>query len=118
MEHRWNIRTPIRLNVIMQSAGIGLISGRTRDLSFGGTFVETAPSVAVSRNHMVKLSVPVAGDMKTISAMVVRTPPHGFALMFTDFELDTFSLLDMLLRSRTTGTEPDSGLPANLGVSA
>jgi hypothetical protein len=116
MEHRWNVRTPIRLNVVVQSNGIGMISGKTRDLSFGGTYVETAPSVSVRRNSIVKLSMPVAGDMRTVSAMVVRTAPTGFGLMFTDFELDTFSLLDMLLRCGSAGVDPDSGLPPKLGA--
>lgn len=104
MEHRWNVRTPVSLNVIVDSPGAGIIRGRTKDLSFGGMYVETAPSVAVDKHSVVDVSIPIVGQVHNAAALVVRTGPTGFGLMFTDFQLDTFNMLDALFRSvRDTG---------------
>ncbi|MEJ2344051.1 MAG: PilZ domain-containing protein [Gammaproteobacteria bacterium] len=104
MEHRWNVRTPVSLNVIVDSPGAGIIRGRTTDVSFGGMYVETAPSVAVDKNSVVDVSIPIVGQIHNAAALVVRTDPSGFGLMFTDFQLDTFNMLDTLFR-RVRSTE-------------
>lgn len=109
MEHRWNIRTPIQLDIVVEPTGKDTVSGRTRNLSFGGAFVETNPVAPVNRNSMVKVLLPIGDDTKSVSALVVRTESGGIGLMFTDFALDTISELDKLLRQPSVEEFPAQG---------
>jgi hypothetical protein len=96
MEHRWNLRTPVEVNVTLNYSKLGLITAKTRDLSLGGAYVK-ADSVNLGKHAMVEVLFPSkrngADDLVNVSATVVRSDSRGLALQFTDFEPQSIATL-------------------------
>jgi hypothetical protein len=99
MENRWNARNPVRVNVVVHSGATGLITGRTRDVSVGGLYIDTGSSANIYKNTNVRVALPVLGRMKTLPAHVVRSGESGFAVAFDDAKPDTLSTLEALMDS-------------------
>lgn len=100
MEQRWNIRMPVRTNVCIRSPDSEAVAGRTRDLSFEGMYVETAPDT-VSAHTFVQIEFAVRDGanwavVKT-PAMIVRSEEDGVGLMFPDYDDTVFDGLALLL---------------------
>ncbi len=99
MEHRWNTRTPVALNIAVQYDKLGLISGRLRNLSLGGAFIEIN-AVGLARHTPVDVLLPAAGgddEYVAVPAMVVRTEADGLAVQFTDFAPESIATLTSLM---------------------
>jgi hypothetical protein len=97
MEHRWNDRKPVQTDVIIHAAGLGMIRGRTRDLSMSGAFIETAPAVTVHKNSRVQVAFLASG--KTVPAHITRTRNGGFGVLFDDVWPETRHALTCLLEA-------------------
>lgn len=93
MDQRWNSRESISLNVILISGNIGLINGKTRDISFGGMFIETAPGICMDENVSVRLVIPDYELNHAIPAEVVRTEKGGTGIMITEYSRITRNIL-------------------------
>ncbi len=111
MEHRWNERKPVRLDVSLQSPLLGFISGRAENMSLGGIYVRLAPSLTLCRNAMVQVHFSDLGSDEPLPALVVRCDEKGAALMFTDFEEDTVARLHRLIEEgKNGGREREKGV--------
>lgn len=91
MDHRWSERSPLQISVVMDYAPLGLIAGRTRDISSEGMFVETG-RILLYRNDSVAISFanPHGEDrcVMTVEACVRHVTENGVGLMFRGFKLE------------------------------
>jgi len=90
MEHRLSLRTPLRMNVAIYYNGLGLLQGRSLDVSRHGMFVVTGPMV-LPLHAIVDVAFPLESGRGKIPqrtpAMVVRIANEGVGLMFSkEFE--------------------------------
>lgn len=95
MEHRWNTRVPLDINISLNYDKVGLIAARTRDISLGGTYVMT-DSIRIGKHTMLEVLLPNDEDstqMVRIPATVVRAGSDGVALQFTDFDSGSISVI-------------------------
>ena len=86
MEHRLSLRTPFSVNVAIYYRGLGLLRGRSLDISRHGMFVATGPMV-LPLHTIVDVAFPLeagknAEPLERTSAMVVRMTRNGVGLMF------------------------------------
>ena len=86
MEHRLSLRTPLNMNVAIYYNGLGLLRGRSVDVSRHGMFVVTGPMVlplhAIVDVAFLFESVKYDERPLRTPAMVVRTASDGIGLMF------------------------------------
>ena len=87
MEHRLSLRTPLTMNVAIYYNGLGLLQGRSLDVSRHGMFVATGPMV-LPLHAIVDVAFPLeSGKRKGVPqrtpAMVVRMNREGIGLMFS-----------------------------------
>lgn len=91
MEHRWSKRVPVRLSVAMVYGPLGLVMGKTRDISAEGMFVETH-HVSLFDDEMIEISFTYGGRIpRTIVrtyAYVVHASEAGVGLKLRDFCFD------------------------------
>lgn len=89
MEHRWNIRMSIKVDVEIHCRGQAhdFAVGRTRDLSGSGVSVEV-DTATIPENTFVDLKFVLRDEMKgrsfQVSAIVTHTYTGGAGLMFVD----------------------------------
>ncbi len=102
MENRWSLRTPIRMNVVIHASGNGLISGRSRDVSLGGMYVETAPNVYIGMQTALRVGFMVKDEMKVARALVTRTEQGGFGFMFDEVDPEMQRSVYRLLKTVST----------------
>jgi len=88
MDHRWSKRVPIRLSVVMAYGPLGLVMGKTRDISAAGMFVETH-NVSLFNDEIIEISFsydgPTARTIVRAFAKVVHATQAGAGLMLRDF---------------------------------
>ena len=87
MEHRLSLRTPLTMNVAIYYNGLGLLQGRSLDVSRHGMFVATGPMV-LPLHAIVDVAFPLqsgkrSGIPQRPPAMVVRLTGEGIGLMFS-----------------------------------
>jgi len=91
MNNRWSDRTDLKFGVALQYGPLGLIMGKTRDISAEGMFVETG-RVVVYRNDIVSVSFayPLGEDRRIVNAeaCVRHTSDDGIGLMFNSFKFE------------------------------
>ena len=89
MEQRWSNRTIISVSIAIHYAPLGLIIGRTRDVSSQGMFVETK-YIALPPNEVIQVSFvsPLLqhGINTTAEAEVMHTSNEGVGLYFQNME--------------------------------
>ena len=91
MEHRLSLRTPLTMNVAIYYNGLGLLQGRSLDVSRHGMFVVTGPMV-LPLHAIVDVAFPLESGKRgkvpqRTPAMVVRLANEGVGLMFAkEFE--------------------------------
>ena len=87
MEHRLSLRTPLTMNVAIYYNGLGLLQGRSLDVSRHGMFVATGPML-LPLHAIVDVAFPLlsgknSGVPQRTPAMVVRLTSKGIGLMFS-----------------------------------
>ena len=87
MEHRLSLRTPLSMNVAIYYNGLGLLRGRSLDISRHGMFVETGTMV-LPLHAFVDVAFPLESGKRSNTpqktpAMVVRLTNEGAGLMFS-----------------------------------
>lgn len=103
MEHRWNIRMPIRTEVEICYPGQAhaFACGRTRDLSDDGVCVEVG-TTAIHQNMFVDVRFVLRDNAKNqsfqVPAIITRTDTSGVGLMFVDHDSEAFERLIGLLQ--------------------
>lgn len=86
MEHRLSFRSPFSVNVAIYYKSLGLLRGRSLDISRHGIFVVTSPMV-LPIHTIVDIAFSLesgknAKPLERTSAMVVRLNRDGAGLMF------------------------------------
>jgi hypothetical protein len=85
MEHRWGQRLPCRAQVQLCGGDEITGSGRVRDVSSSGAFIETAMQLPVyARVALVVLGNESATRTVEINASVVRLAPDGIGVEWCD----------------------------------
>ena len=88
MEHRLSFRTPLTMNVAIYYNGLGLLQGRSLDISRHGMFVHTG-ALTLPLYAIVDVAFPLDHGKRGSSpqrapAMVVRCAEKGVGLMFAN----------------------------------
>lgn len=100
MEHRMNMRMPVSLSARVyypDRGGHGSFQTVTRDLGFGGAFIEAGES-SPAKGSIVRLALATAAeDPVTIDALVLRSETGGFGVMFAYYGDDVFKQLTSVL---------------------
>lgn len=114
MEFRSNERKPLALHVVISYPGLGLVCGRTRDVSLGGMFVETG-QVILPRNQQVGLCfhLSMSGDdlLCVADARVVHNGTYGVGLGFRQMEKRIYEALRELLGRPAAEVPIDTARP-------
>lgn len=103
MERRWTTRTPARLNVDLYFQSMEVVNCQTRDVSFGGVFLELyqwVPPMEASVDLVFRLGEANNYRKYRIPAKVVRATGEGVGIMFRDFDAAAFRSLREVLRHR------------------
>lgn len=102
IEHRWNKRQAVDLNVLIKTRLQGSRQARVRNISHGGLFVELPPAVAPLSKH-TRVELIFVRSTKRISrilrmpALIVRSTQAGAGLMLLDSSLTAFHALQTQL---------------------
>ena len=85
MEHRWNKRFSAHKDVGIQYPGGRTVIGQTRNVSFGGLFVEF-DTADLPPHALVKLLLPIGGEetgaYHRIPAIMAHRTQEGIGLLF------------------------------------
>lgn len=102
MEHRLSIRKPISVDVSIYYPPLGLIKGRTRDISLAGMFVET-PGTELPKSASLDVAFIINGQtapkLQRVRALVARVTAQGAGLMFDSFKQTSYSELQNMLNA-------------------
>jgi len=102
MEHRYALRKPVTLDVVVTYQALGLVQGRTMNVGLGGMFIKTG-CVELPVNALVKASFYLHknGEHKpcSIDAMVMHSAPGQAGVMFNDLDDELHADLHRLLNS-------------------
>ena len=100
MEHRYETRKPLAVNVVIQDHDQTPILGQTRNISIGGMFVDTNQTkLPVNTFVNVSLFPMVDKQQKSFcaSAFVIHSQDSGAGLMFIDLNGQGIKVLHHLM---------------------
>ena len=80
MEHRYNRRVPIKINVLVYKKGLPVAIGQTRNLAMTGMFLEMSPG-AFTKHSMIEIEF-TGAEKPRIPAFVVNCAADGYGLEF------------------------------------
>ncbi|MCG8427499.1 MAG: PilZ domain-containing protein [Chromatiales bacterium] len=107
IEHRHSRRRPIEAEVILNYRSLGLIHGKSKNLSRGGLFVDLG-CVQLPLNAMVGVALMLAGEdhPRTVSAdaMIVHQASGGVGLMFRYLDRPSEVLINELIHIESHST--------------
>jgi hypothetical protein len=102
MEHRLSKRKPITVDVSIYYPPLGLIKGKSRDISLAGMFVET-PGTVLPKSATLDIAFVIhnqtAPKLQRVRALVARVTGEGAGLMFDNFKHTSYSELQNLLNA-------------------
>ncbi len=101
MEHRLSKRKPITVDVSIYYPPLGLIQGKTRDISMAGMFVET-PGTELPQSATLDIAFNLSGQLakvQRVRALVARVTRDGAGLMFDNFKHTSYNELRALLNA-------------------
>ena len=88
MEHRHHSRVLLGLEMLIYRRGMPIATGRIRDASLGGAFVETShPDMREHQSLELEFRLPratVAPEPQRVTGHVLRRSGDGFALEFDE----------------------------------
>ena len=115
MEHRCASRKLITLDVVVTYQALGLVQGRTMNISLGGMFIDTG-CVDLPVNALMKASFYLTenGMHKSCStdAMVMHSAPGQAGVMFSDLNDELHVNLHHLLDGSPDNVVPIQGIVA------
>jgi hypothetical protein len=103
-ERRWNERHPVAINIVVYYSGLGLIQGKTKNLSIDGTFIDTG-RITLHQGGEVDLILYDPADSSTqqrVRARIVRLDDDGAGMVFRDIPLGAYELLRRALNRPAT----------------
>jgi len=102
MEHRWSERKNVTMDVTLHYDPVGQISGKTRDVSLEGMFVETEGVTIPSRAEVKVLFESKDHGTKyshCVPAYVVHNNDNGVGLMLRHSGYEDFYALRHMLQA-------------------
>jgi len=107
MEHRCALRKQVTLDVVITYQALGLVQGRTMNMSLGGMLIGTG-CVELPVNALVKTSFYLYENNKqkpcSIDAMVMHSASGQAGIMFNDLNDDLHAGLQLLLNGTCDNT--------------
>lgn len=109
-ERRWATRMPVRVAVDLSFQGAEITDCLTRDIGFGGVYIEMPPPVppldtSVQITFKLASATPAGVTRFAMPARVVRLASDGVGMIFSEFDAASFRSLREVLRYR----EPTAG---------
>jgi hypothetical protein len=105
MEHRHHSRVPVGVEMLIYRRGMPVATGRIRDASRGGVFVETSyPELRVHQTLELEFRVPGAAtpcERQRLAGHVLRCAGEGFALEVDEANRAALRAIGTLLGART-----------------
>lgn len=106
MEHRWSLRSPVDVDVVIYHHQLGKMRGRSRNICLEGMFVEMEAEKP-PRNALVDLVVGLRVGSQNIlyrlRALVIHVTERGVGFMFRDFDINFFRYLQRMLNGSSDG---------------
>lgn len=102
-ERRWNQRLPVAINIIIYYSGLGLIQGKTKNLSLDGAFIETG-RISLHQGNEIELILYDPDDhteQQRVQARIARLDERGAGLVFRDVPLAAYDLIRRALNRPT-----------------
>lgn len=99
MDHRCGARTPLDLEVSIESQSCGEMRARVRDISIGGMRLEAGADLSVYQPVIIKLSFPRGSPAQRWQAMVVHAANGSAGVMFEFLRTAELQKLIELLRA-------------------
>lgn len=99
MENRWSFRKPVEMDVDVYFGSQPPATGRTRDVGYGGMFIE-APDVSIPLRRRVEVVVKLPFEGKPeyrFHASVVHSTGKGLGVSFRQFDLSDVRVLQRML---------------------
>ncbi len=100
MEHRYALRKPVALDVVVTYRALGLVHGQTLNIGLGGMYIETG-CVELPVNALIKTAFFLKEDGVhmpcSADAMVMHSNSGGAGLMFNDLDDELHTALQRLL---------------------
>jgi len=116
MEHRWNVRHPAVIDVLLHHKEISEIHCKTRNIGRDGLFVETE-NMTYQPHTLLQVEFESIQDgvnqIHVLPALVVHSSPAGLGLMFMqpntyDFICTNSHIVDDSLKKASSNTESES----------
>lgn len=108
MEHRFNLRKPISLDIMIDHQGLGLVSAQTLNISMGGMFIDTG-RIRLPSNAVIQLSFTIESEWNnrtySTSALVVHSGDDGVGIMFDTLNNSCNSVLLALIHNHQSKIE-------------
>ena len=89
MENRWSKRIPLQLNVLMHYSPLGIINGKTKNVSTNGMYVDTGRIVLISGEAIslhFRYPDQLEGNIYTVDAQIIHASNKGAGLQFHKFD--------------------------------
>lgn len=106
-------RTPIRRAVVFHATGNNLHSGKLRDVSSEGMYIETNADTKLRRNAVIRVGFMVERQLQIARAKVVRRGEDGFGVRLIDDQPEVADALQQLLASPPPAPAYGTALAAN-----
>lgn len=97
MESRTSQRESIRRNVVLHASGNNLVSGKLRDLSTAGMYIETNSEAKIRADSMIRVGFMVENSLTIAKGRVVRTGGDGIGVCIVDGQPEVVRALANLL---------------------
>ena len=102
MEHRWSVRKPVNMDVLVYHGGFPGTELRARNIGMEGMFIETG-ALALAKNSVldVEFSLDLAGSGQRyrMPSFVRHVSNAGVGIMFRKFDQELFQVLHRVLYS-------------------
>lgn len=110
MEHRRGQRLPCDISAVVAYRSLGLVSGKARNISTDGMYLESGP-IVVPKNSLVSVHFRLNGrsarDRFETDAMVVWVGAGGMGLMFSDPSPDLVRAVEAMNATVQPGNTAD-----------
>jgi len=112
MEHRFNQRKPMSLDVMINHQGLGLVNAQTINISMGGMYIDTG-RIRLPSNSSIKifftLDIECNNRTHDISGIVVRSTTDGVGIMFDGMNDDCNSALFSMIHGENSKSVSSKG---------
>ncbi len=103
MEHRFNQRKPVSLDVMIEHQGLGLVNAQTINVSMGGMYIDTG-RIRLPSNSSIKILFTLDAKCNSrthdVLGIVVRSTEDGVGIMFDGMNTECNSALFSIIHGK------------------